>query len=42
MPEKGENWYALKVLAGYIEESGHRRVILRSDKEPAIIKLKSV
>ena len=28
VPEKGEIWYAIKALAGYIEETGHKRVIL--------------
>ena len=37
--EKGENWYVIKVLAGYIEETGHKRVVFKSDQEPAIIKL---
>ena len=41
VPEKGENWYAIKVPAGYIEEIGHIRVIMKSDQEPAIIKLRS-
>jgi len=41
VPEKGDNWYAIKVLAGYIEETGHRRVILKSDQKRAIIKLKN-
>ena len=25
VPETGENWYAIRGLAGYIEETGHRR-----------------
>ena len=41
VPEKEEHWYAIKVLAGYIEETGRNRIILKSDQEPAIIKLKS-
>ena len=42
VPEKGEHWYAIEVFAGYTEETGHKRIILKSDQEPAIIKLKSV
>ena len=40
-PEKGETWYAIRALAGYIEDTGHKRVIMKSDQEPAIIKLKA-
>jgi len=38
--KKGEHWHAIKVLAGNMEELGHNRVIVRSDQEPAILKLK--
>ena len=40
VPEKGEHWHAIKVLTGNLEEVGHKRVIVRSDQEPAILKLK--
>ena len=36
VPEKGEHWYAIKVLAGYIEETGRNRKMLKSDQESAI------
>ena len=32
---------AMKVLAGYIEETGHMSIVVKSGQEPAIIKLKS-
>ena len=39
VPEKGQDWYAIKALAGCIEDSGHDIIMLKSNQERAIIKL---
>ena len=41
IPEKGEHWHAVRMLVGSLEELGYNQVIVRSDQEPAIVKLKS-
>ena len=41
VPEQGEHWYAVKSLSRKLEELGYRRVVVRSDQEPAIVILKA-
>ena len=41
VPEKGEHWYAIKVLITFVEELGYESIILKSDQEPAIMGLKA-
>ena len=38
--KKGDHWYSSRVLEGQLAELGYKRVIIRSDQEPAIKKLK--
>ena len=40
VPEKGKRWYAIKILGGVVGSLGYRRIILKSDQEPAIKSLK--
>ena len=38
IPSKGvENPYATKVLAGFLESSGYKKVVLKSDQEPSMV-----
>ena len=41
VPEKGANEYSVRRMAQIVNRLGYRRVILKSDQEPAIIALKS-
>jgi hypothetical protein len=38
--EKGVNSFAVKMLAKILTSTGYRRVIVKSDQEPAIMALK--
>ena len=40
VPRKGNNEYALEVLTDFIKQTGYKRIILKSDQEPAILSLK--
>ena len=40
VPEKGRNPHAIKILRRGIENLGYKKMILRSDQEPAIMALK--
>ena len=41
VPEKGEHWYAIKILVTFVEELGYEKIVLKSDQEPAIMGLKA-
>ena len=41
VPEKGEHWYAIKMLVGFADELGYKKIILKSDQEPAILSVKA-
>ena len=41
VPEKGRHPHAVKRLGERIEELGYRKIILKSDDEPAIVALKA-
>ena len=41
VPEKGDYLHVVTKLIGNLEELGYTKVIVRSDQEPAIVKLKS-
>ena len=36
VPEKGEHWYAIKMLVTCIDKLGYTKIILKSDQEAAI------
>ena len=40
VPRKGNNEYALEVLTDFIKQTGYKKLILKSDQEPAILSLK--
>ena len=40
VPQKGVQAYAVKVLGGIVDSLGYKRVLLKSDQEPAILSLK--
>ena len=41
VPEKGRHPHAIKRLGERLDELGYRRMILKSDDEPAIVALKA-
>ena len=40
VPQKGRNAYAIKILAGMIVSLGYKKILLKSDQEPAVLALK--
>ena len=40
IPEQVDQWHAIRVLVGNLQELGYKKVIVRSDQEPAIVRLK--
>ena len=40
VPQKGKHWYAIKILKGMLDSTGYKKVIFKSDQEPAMLSLK--
>ena len=40
VPQKGKHWYAIKILSGMLDSLGYKKVMFKSDQEPAIMSLK--
>ena len=40
IPQKGAHWYGIKIGSGIIDSLGYKRVVLKSDQEPAILSMK--
>ena len=40
VPQKGSHWYGIKVGSGIVDSLGYKRVVVKSDQEPAILSLK--
>ena len=40
VPRKGKHWYGIKVLSGILDSLGHKKIMFKSDQEPAIMGLK--
>ena len=40
VPQKGKHWYSIKIASGIVDSLGYKRVVLKSDQEPAIMSLK--
>ena len=36
IPQKGKHWYGVKIASGIVDSLGYKRIILKSDQEPAI------
>ena len=40
IPQKGAHWYGIKVGSTIVDSLGYKRVVLKSDQEPAILSMK--
>ena len=40
VPQKGKHWYSVKILGGALDSLGYKRLILKSEQEPAVMNMK--